>query len=147
MTPRPPRSTRSYSLFPYSTLFQSSYLAVLPGSFARRRHTGEHALDIGHGRVERGERRAGAGFNGSAFTLGRQRGTARAGQGADDRVMFVRRPLGEARFDEGGDEIAHAVFRNAKGLLDLERAQRSEAREPPVEQRRARSEEHTSEPQ
>ena len=52
--------------------------------------------------------------------------------------MFVRRPLGEARFDEGGDEIAHAVFRNAKGLLDLERAQRSEAREQPVEQRRAR---------
>src|SRR3546814_3687565 len=82
-----------------------SYLAVLPGSFARRLHTGEYALDIGHGRVERGERRAGAGFNGSAFTLGRQRGTARAGQGADERVMFVRRPLGEARFDEGGDEI------------------------------------------
>src|SRR3546814_18382547 len=35
-------------------------------------------------------------------------------------------------------EIAHAVFRNAKGLLDMERAQRSEAREQPVEQRRAR---------
>src|SRR3546814_8268107 len=69
-----------------------------------------------------------------------------------DRVVFVRRPLGEARFDEGGDEIAHAVFRNAKGLLDLERAQRPEAREQPVEQRRARgrtqdgrAEEHTSE--
>src|SRR3546814_19026023 len=74
--------------------------------------------------VERGERRAGVGFNGSAFTLGRQRGTARAGQGADDRVMFVRRPLGEARFDEGGGEIAHAVLRNANGLLDLERAPR-----------------------
>ena len=57
-------------------------LKFSPGSFARRLHTGEHALDIGHGRVERGERRAGAGFNGSAFTLGRQRGTARAGQEA-----------------------------------------------------------------
>src|SRR3546814_17734973 len=78
-----------------------SYLAVLPGSFARRLHTGEHALDIGHGRVERGERRAGAGFNGSAFTLGRQRGPARAGQGADDRVKDGRAAGGERVWQYG----------------------------------------------
>src|SRR3546814_17373404 len=111
MIRRPPRSTRTDTLFPYTTLFRSwpetaarvpyrarrfevsagvSYLAVLPGSFARRLHTGEHALAIGHGRVERGERRAGAGFNGIALTLARHRGTARAGHGAGERGSFVR---------------------------------------------------------
>ena len=102
------------------------------GSFARRPRAGEQAIDVGHGRVERGERRVGAGLNGSAFTLGRRRGAVRARQGADDRVVSVRRSLGEARFDESGDEIAHAVFRNAKGLFDLERAQRPEAGAPAV---------------
>src|SRR3546814_16061765 len=84
-----------------------SYLAVLPGSFTRRLHTGEHSLAIGNGRFQRGERRAGARFNGSAFTLAPQRGTARAGQGADDRGIFVLRPLAEARLDAGAEDSPH----------------------------------------
>src|SRR3546814_2472246 len=121
MKRRPTKSKRTDTLFPDTTLCRSvpyrarrfevsagvSYLAVLPGSFARRLHTGEHALDIGHGRVERGERRAGAGFNGSAFTLGRQRGTARAGQGADDRVMRSEEHTSEL---QSLMRISYAVF-------------------------------------
>src|SRR3546814_6409136 len=34
MIRRPPRSTRAYTLFPYTTLFRSGLLAVVPGPVA-----------------------------------------------------------------------------------------------------------------
>lgn len=80
---------------------------------------GQQAVDIGHDSVMFGVR-----VVRRDITLWRRDTmSARGRQGADDRLMPGGGRLSQTRLNEGGHEIARAVFRNAQGLLDLERAQ------------------------
>src|SRR3546814_2118895 len=64
MLRRPPRSTRTDSLFPYTTLFRSAFYGGAAGHERFRIHplhdvlaigTGTGRIDIGHGSIERSQ--------------------------------------------------------------------------------------------
>src|SRR3546814_15444501 len=77
MIRRPPRSTRTDTLFPYTTLFRSLATAILVGSFAYLVGLEEQHLRHALAGVDLGRKRRGvAEFQGHvALPLGLQRGT------------------------------------------------------------------------
>src|SRR3546814_2474501 len=69
MLRRPPRSTRTDTLFPYTTRFRSPAAAVRPGPARTRRRTDDRRLGPGRGggdSVRRAQRGAGCGSGGVA---------------------------------------------------------------------------------
>src|SRR3546814_8699344 len=136
MIPRPPRSTRTDTLFPYTTLFRSR-----PFIFG---------IDVeGHLRGER-ERRADRRAEGRVGA--RQAGVRIADAGADAEA--VDRPRGDFQLEAFAFRVAGIAERAELpereetlhvGPVDI--IDRSAHRQPPVEQRGARSEEHTSDTQ
>src|SRR3546814_8846532 len=131
MIRRPPRSTRTDTLFPYTTLFRSAGGAP-PSAGAGGLHSATRS-SCGRvcGAVERRSAVAGAVRRDDAFPAHGERGELRE----PPLLPFGPRRRGHALFARQGSASGHGG-RRARG-----------ARIPPPVSHAVRSEEHTSEPQ
>src|SRR3546814_19444317 len=114
MTRRPPITTRTDTLFPYTTLFLSIYLAVSTGD---RLHQAVNAVDVRH--VERmesqglrilleehpGGLRHGSAGGDNAVAVPQEAGGERQSQSPRDRKSGVEGRSGPVRGDLGGRGI------------------------------------------
>src|SRR3546814_12143789 len=113
MIRRPPRSTRTYTLFPYTTLFRSGDHVVhlvaadtdraAVGDAAERQHRDlcRAAADIDdHCAARLGNGQAGADRGGERFLDQLHRERAGIGRGVADRAPFDHRPIGGPADDD-----------------------------------------------